>query len=208
MLLLPFLWVLLPAVSTPALILRFSWKSDKIREFAYIFQKRLSEKRSSSCTLLLQAGGLMSRLHANSSSCLDFFHNAETHCTTEETRRLCCLINNIMLIISNGWEKTNYSGALNICIESRISNSLRKWMLVWRPVWREVFQCSKWRKDILIWARKDFLVLFEIMSVIAPNLFAVPIRKLKGVFKPAWEDSLSANGQICFHCKYSFCLCG
>lgn len=69
----------------------------------------------------------MSRLHANSSSCLDFFHNAETHCTTEETRRLCCLINNIMLIISNGWEKTNYSCALNICIESRISDSLRKW---------------------------------------------------------------------------------
>ena len=208
MLLLAFLWVLLPAVSTPALALCFSWKSDKTFEFVYVFHKGLSEKCSNSCTLLLQAGGLMSRLHANSYSCLDFLHNAETHYTTEETCRLYCLINNIMLIISNGWGKNNYSYALNICIGCRISDSLWKWMLIWRPVWREVFQCSEWRKDTLIWARKDFLVFSEFTSAIAPNLFAVPTGKQKGVFKPAWEDSLSANGQICFHCKYSFCLCG
>lgn len=78
---------------------------NKTLEFVYVFHKGLSEKRSNSCTLLLQAGGLMLRLHANSYSCLDFFHNAETYYTTEETRRLYCLINNIMLIISNGWGK-------------------------------------------------------------------------------------------------------
>lgn len=91
----------------------------------YVFHKGLSEERSDSCIpLLLQAGGLMSRLHANSYSCLDFFHNAETPCTTEETRRLYCLINNTVFIISNGWEKTNCSYALNIRMGSRISESL------------------------------------------------------------------------------------
>jgi len=67
-------------------------------------------------------------------SCWDFFHNAETRYTTEEMCRLYCLISNIMLIISNGWEKNSYSYALNMCMGSRISNSLWKWILVWRPV--------------------------------------------------------------------------
>jgi len=52
--------------SAPALALCFSSKSDKTFEFVYMFHKGLSEKRSNSCTLLSQAGGLMSRLHANS----------------------------------------------------------------------------------------------------------------------------------------------
>lgn len=41
------------------------------------------------------------------------------------------------------------------------------------------------KRHILIWVRKDFPVLFELMSAIAPNLAAVPTGKLKGVFKPA-----------------------
>lgn len=64
------------AVSTPALTLCFTWKLEKTLSLCTCFTR---DYLRNTVTWLFQAGGLMSRLHANSYSSLDFFHNAETH---------------------------------------------------------------------------------------------------------------------------------
>lgn len=46
----------------------------------------------------------MSGLHTKFYSCLDIPHDGETCCTAEETYRLCCLLNKVLLFVGSSWD--------------------------------------------------------------------------------------------------------